>query len=313
MSNQLPLPGSSPITKRANQISKRASRQRRHLPVFQPDLIADDGFRSAAQAGVPRTRGECPTQRPCPHVRCRYHLFLEDADRRAGRPGLSSVPRDSRGLTLSTPGHAGNERPGTTLRPAWLTYRGLEVEREVKVYVDETAPGEYELVPLTEGALDLWLSRLHKDDKVVVWIDGFSDAMDDKFDRADISHSIVELVNEQIDKALEEGRGMPVMAWAHLADDGRLAFDRPLPWWVVKTTLYIKLTRIREVSSCALDLIDQHGKHSNEQVGDAIGRHRTLVARDVRRAMGKAIEVAGRMGVEREDLMRALMQMGSDR
>ena len=25
---------------------------------------------------LPQTRGECPTERPCPHVSCRYHLFL---------------------------------------------------------------------------------------------------------------------------------------------------------------------------------------------------------------------------------------------
>lgn len=25
----------------------------------------------------PRTRGECPTTRPCPWVGCRYHLYLE--------------------------------------------------------------------------------------------------------------------------------------------------------------------------------------------------------------------------------------------
>src|SRR5690606_20279208 len=25
----------------------------------------------------PRTRGECPTERPCPFVSCRHHLYLE--------------------------------------------------------------------------------------------------------------------------------------------------------------------------------------------------------------------------------------------
>ena len=32
----------------------------------------------------PRTRGECPTSRPCPWVGCRYHLYLE-VDPRTGR------------------------------------------------------------------------------------------------------------------------------------------------------------------------------------------------------------------------------------
>lgn len=32
---------------------------------------------------LPATRGDCPEERPCPHVRCRYHLFL-DVDRRTG-------------------------------------------------------------------------------------------------------------------------------------------------------------------------------------------------------------------------------------
>lgn len=27
-----------------------------------------------AAPGTPATRGDCPTARPCPHLRCRYHL-----------------------------------------------------------------------------------------------------------------------------------------------------------------------------------------------------------------------------------------------
>lgn len=30
-----------------------------------------------AAPALPRTRAECPTERPCPHVGCRHHLFLE--------------------------------------------------------------------------------------------------------------------------------------------------------------------------------------------------------------------------------------------
>lgn len=32
---------------------------------------------------LPETRGECPTQRPCPHVSCKWHLFL-DVKKRGG-------------------------------------------------------------------------------------------------------------------------------------------------------------------------------------------------------------------------------------
>ena len=32
---------------------------------------------------VPKTRAECPTKRPCGHVRCRWHMWLEIDD---GRP-----------------------------------------------------------------------------------------------------------------------------------------------------------------------------------------------------------------------------------
>lgn len=34
---------------------------------------------------VPATRGGCPTQRPCPHVNCRHHLYLSIGSERAGR------------------------------------------------------------------------------------------------------------------------------------------------------------------------------------------------------------------------------------
>ena len=28
---------------------------------------------------LPATRGDCPTERPCPHRRCRHHLWIEAA------------------------------------------------------------------------------------------------------------------------------------------------------------------------------------------------------------------------------------------
>src|ERR1041385_1624364 len=34
---------------------------------------------------VPATRGDCPEQRPCGHVRCKFHLWRSDALERSGR------------------------------------------------------------------------------------------------------------------------------------------------------------------------------------------------------------------------------------
>lgn len=49
-------------------------------------------------------RAECVDgERPCPYVRCRYHLWLVLSEDRAGRPW-------------------GGRRPPTTLLPAWLEH-----------------------------------------------------------------------------------------------------------------------------------------------------------------------------------------------
>lgn len=82
-----------------------------------------DGQAMFMDDAVPDTRGDCPIVKPCPHVRCRYHLWRIDGGEdgtRAGRPGLSAVPRDSRGLTIRTPGELDGSRPGTTLEARWL-------------------------------------------------------------------------------------------------------------------------------------------------------------------------------------------------
>ncbi len=257
-------------SQRANAISTKASKARRSsvLRVLQADLIPDGTFRSQAVAGVPATRADCPVVRPCPHVRCRHHLFLEDAEHRAGRPGLSSVPRDSRGRTLHTTGEAGAARAGTTLRPSWLVVRGLEIEREVKVSV-WVGPDGVELNETSEGTLGYWMARLHEDEPVLVFDD-------------------------------DTGQ---MVAKAHVKD-GAVVLDRELP----ESTFLVVLTRVREVSSCALDL---KGKHSNEQVGDAIGRHRTLAARIVKGALGKAIEVAAGMGMSADELLVGLRELGA--
>jgi hypothetical protein len=271
---QLPLAlGSSEVTKRANRISRRAHKKRYRLPVLQPSIpLSDNRFHPVS--GVPATRGDCPAERPCPHVRCRHHLWLVDADTRAGRPGLANVPRDERGLTLHVEGSAGIERSGTTLRPGWLQVRGLEVEREVKVYVTRTDEG-YELLELNHGRLAYWLAHLRMGESVLVFSDDSA---------------------ELVAKAMLTPRG--------------LAFDRELPEALLCSSSAVVLTRLREVSSCALDLIDRHGKMTNEQVGAALARHRTLVGREARDAARKAAAAAEAQGIDRDDFRAALMGMG---
>jgi hypothetical protein len=115
---------------------------------------------------------------------------------------------------------------------------------------------------------------------------------------------------------LREGERLRIVSqscnWATHATltDGALVLDRePLVGEVCAVTI----TRVRisgAVPSCALDEIDRRGKHSNEQTGDAIARHRTLVARQVRLALGKAIKTAAKMGMSRGDLLRGLREIG---
>lgn len=139
------------------------------------------------RAGVPRTRADCPdtSVAPCAHIQCRYHLYRVDPCDRAGRPGLSSVPRDAHGHTRSEAGSLGTERAGTTLEPMWL-----------------------------RGGTD----------------------------------------------------------------------------------------------SCALD-VAARGPQSNEAIGAAIGRHRTLVALEVKGALRHAIDIADGMGIGQADLVAALRGM----
>lgn len=69
---------------------------------------------------VPETRDQCPEDRKsvgCPHVRCRHHLWIAPL---AGRPGLGKVPRDERGLVLSTPGQIEPHGEQVRLEARWL-------------------------------------------------------------------------------------------------------------------------------------------------------------------------------------------------
>jgi hypothetical protein len=62
----------------------------------------------------------------CGAWQCRFWLGGRvDAGDRAGRPGLTRVPRDPvTGLTYSVQGDIGEEIAGTTIVPRWLDERG---------------------------------------------------------------------------------------------------------------------------------------------------------------------------------------------
>lgn len=250
--------------------TRRANKRR--LPVLQPVLpIEDDGF--VPVAGVPRTRAECPKERPCPRVMCEWHLWRVDAENRAGRPGLASVPRDEQGRTIAVDGDAGEARPGTTLRPLWL-----ETERHCRAVIKLDQTGQV-------CAID-------------VVGDHLSTTANGNGDEAWGQMRLHE--GEQLRVVAEDG------TWATRAEwrSGAVVLKRaPL------VTCAVLITRVRVTPSCGLDLIERHGKLTNQQIGDGIGRHRTLVAREVKAALRKLIEEGKRQGVEAMDLMRAIMGM----
>lgn len=259
-----PFVGESALveTKRSSnrKIGRVASRDARvHLPVVSQK-------RFEPRTGVPSSRADCPdtSKGHCDRIRCKFHLHRIDSEDRAGRPGLSSVPRDERGLTTSIDGDLGEERAGTTVIPRWL-----ELERYCTVWLERDDAGVLVAVnAVREGEWDQFVGALHPGERV--------DAVNDNGDvvaRADI-------------------RGECVVLDADVQE------------------FMLKLVRKRGVESCALDVIKRHGKMSNQTIGDAIGRHRTLVAREIKEAVVKACDTAESMGVDREDFVRALMGMG---
>lgn len=62
------------------------------------------GGRIELRDDVPRSRAECPTSRPCPHIRCEHHLWMVDGRDRPGRR------------------HPGRRLPSSELRPVWLEW-----------------------------------------------------------------------------------------------------------------------------------------------------------------------------------------------
>lgn len=148
--------------------------------------------------------------------------------------GLSDVPRDRQGHTLSLFGDVGEERPTGELWLAWLD----EIERECKVVLVRDDEGRITDVDTYEG----WETfREHTHD------------------------------GEPLEVLDDAGK---VIGAAELTAEGvRLKG--------VQGGYVVTLRRVRGVPSCALDEADK-GPRSNEQVGDAIGRHRTLAARVIR-------------------------------
>lgn len=244
VNHQLSFAWSADSTPRHRKTTPRANRTRKTAGgVLQPP-IPGLGNRFLPLVGTPRTRKDCPdtTKQFCPYVRCRWNLAREDADHRAGRPGLAHVPRDARGWTLPVTGNAGAERAGTTVEPRWL-----ELERRCQV----------------------WTER-DNDDRIVA-VNALYENEWDNFFRA--LHP-----GEPIEAQRDDGT---VIAMVDIKPDQSIVLDRD------PQEFLFRLVRKRGVPSCAMDEILRNGKMSNEQVGDAIGRHRTLVAREVRRALVK--------------------------
>jgi hypothetical protein len=76
----------------------RVSLQMWRESVLSPMLAYDDLHLPsdfAFRDDVPRTRGACPTARPCPHLKCRYHLWLVEAEAMPGRRRETVAPASS--------------------------------------------------------------------------------------------------------------------------------------------------------------------------------------------------------------------------
>jgi hypothetical protein len=266
------------ISPKANKQRSAKVTQRVYLP------IVDRWF--MPQAGVPKTRADCPdtTQKPCPHVRCRYHLFLEDAEHRAGRPGLAAVPRDERGLTISKTGDLGDAGPGTSLAARWL-----ELERSAKVHLlfDENGrvTDALHYYPLSSRDHTRWVlknKRIGTLDTLLPFL-RVGEPMD--------------VYNDNHEKTCS----------AELTADGTIKFNGDPRGNVVT------LMRVRGVESCALDAIARHGKMSNHDTGECLARHRTLIAREARGAANRGAETAEeKFDMSKEDFMGALVALGQE-
>lgn len=239
------------------------------LPLIQPTLPVKDRY-FLPLAGVPKTRADCPpSSEYCRHIRCRYHLAMVDAEHRAGRPGVQLVPRDERGLTVSAPGDA------------------------LLLWLDKIKSGEFSIAAENGRAGTTFNPRwLELERHCKVFVERDDDG------RFVTLHAVYENEWEHFRERLHMGEAIDVLVdgvrvgGARMTPDG-LALDHE-PQWFMAT-----LQRVRGVNSCALDLIEKHGSMTNQEIGDALGRHRTLVAREVRNAAVKLREA----GVDLRDLI----------
>lgn len=252
-------------TPKANKRAAKAPAQRYHLPLIDN--------RYQPRAGVPKTRGECPdtSEEHCPWIRCRFHLFTEEV--RAGRPGLSEVERDARGLVISQPGALGDERAPPTVNPRWLRLKDEPAEAErccpAWLWFDDNGQPE---INVDEGR---WSHMRVK----------AGDALD-----------IVDRISSTR------------VTWAKVGNDNEsVEFDEMPPRY---ETMFVWIVRKRLVQSCALDVVEKLGKQSNEDTGFHLARHRTLAARINRSALRNGCRKAQEMGVDPHDFVEALMRMG---
>ncbi len=81
-------PDNAPVS-HARQRHGSVPRRSPALRVFD-DLALPEAWE--VLPGVPHTRADCPTTRPCPFVKCRYHLWLVEAESMPGRRRERTAP-----------------------------------------------------------------------------------------------------------------------------------------------------------------------------------------------------------------------------
>jgi hypothetical protein len=122
---QLPLfDGRRWLSRRERLEEIRELNHRRKAALKRLPLWADVvGFHPTNES-PPQTRGECPdtTKAPCPYIKCRMHLYRNDAP--AGRPGLGRVPRGEKGHTQRVCGDFsdGDEENSILDGSAWVSW-----------------------------------------------------------------------------------------------------------------------------------------------------------------------------------------------
>lgn len=251
------------------QVSRAQNKKRPvvRLPVVELPSV-ESGF--VAKEGTPKNRRHCRTDGSyCQFLRCEWHLARIDGGSRPGRPGLSSVPRDAQGRTLPVKGDAGKQRAPTTAHPGWL-----ELERTCKVVLlkNEDRTDIIGVEPHDRGRNDRWTWR----GKPVGSLDLFLRTLQE-----DETIDVYNDCDKHVARAALTSRG--------------------LRFSCVPDAIVVTLVRERPVESCGLDLIERHGKMTNQQIGAVLedGKYRTTVARIVK-AGGRKLREAG---VDLRDLL----------